>query len=231
MLELANKQVLVVGLGGRGRAACRLLQARGAHVVGVDGADTVRLRENTAPLRVEGVEVRLGTSVIPERPFDLAVMTPAVPPSSPLFKEVVARKLPMIGELELGYRLAKCLTLAVTGTNGKATAAELIERVLRADHRRTLAAGHRARPVCGVVDETRDLDFLLLQIKAQQLELMEFLRPAVAVLLNADSDHLDRYASVDEYLRTLGKIFVNQQPFDWAIIQHEALARLQALRG
>jgi len=230
MLELENKQVLVVGLGGRGRAACRLLRGQGAHVVGVDGADTVRLRENTAPLRVEGIEVKLGASKVPEREYDYAVISPAVPPSSPLFQDVVARGIPMIGELELGYRLSKCLTLAVTGTNGKATATELIERVLRADHRRTLAAGHRARPVCGVVNETRELDFLLLQVKAQQLEQTEFLRPAVAVLLNAEADHLDRYASADDYLRTLGKIFVNQQPFDWAVIQHEALARLQALK-
>ena len=229
MLELANKQVLVVGLGGRGRAACRLLRSLGAHVLGVDGADTVRLRENTAPLRVEGVEIRLGATSIPERAFDYAVISPAVSPASPLFKGVRALGLPLIGELELGFRLAKCLTLAVTGTNGKATCTELIERLLTADHRRTLAAGHRARPVCGVVTETRELDYLLLQVKAQQLEQTEFFRPAVAVLLNVDVDHLDRYADADDYLRTLGKVFANQQPFDWAIVQFEALQRLQAL--
>lgn len=230
MLELADKKVLVVGLGGRGRAACGLLRQQGAHVTGVDGADTPSLRANTAPLKADGVNVRLGAKEMPSLPFDLAIISPAVPPASALYADVLGRGIPMLGELELGFRLAKCLTLAITGTNGKSTTAELVERILTTGHRRTSTAGHRARPVCSVIGQTAELDHLILQVKAQQLEHVEFFRPAVAVLLNLATDHLDRYASADDYVRTMARVFANQQAFDWAVVQSEALKRMQALK-
>src|SRR5439155_17961734 len=61
------------------------------------------------------------------------------------------------------------------------------------------------------------------------LELTEFFRPAVAVLMNLAPDHLDRYANADDYVRATARLFRNQQTFDWAIVQSEALARLQEL--
>jgi len=229
-MELANKKVLVVGLGGRGRAACALLRRQGARVVGIDGNDTPSLRANTAPLKADGIEVRLGVTAVPSRDFDLAVMIPAVPPQSELYRDVLARGIPMIGEMELGFRLASCLSLAITGTNGKGTTAGLVDRILTMAHRRTITAGHRARPVCSVVDQTKELDHLILQVKVQQLELVEYFRPAVAVLLNLTSDHLDRYTDADEHVRTLARVFMNQQAFDWAIVQSEACERLKALK-
>jgi UDP-N-acetylmuramoylalanine--D-glutamate ligase len=229
-MELANKKVLVVGLGGRGRAACTLLRQQGAHVVGLDGNDTAPLRANTAPLKADGIEVRLGVKTVPSREFDLAIVIPAVPPQSELFADVIKRGIPMIGEMELGFRLASCLSLAITGTNGKSTTAGLVEAILAAGHRRTLTAGHRARPICAIVDRTKELDHLILQVKVQQLERVEFFRPAVAVLLNLATDHLDRYASADEHVRTLARVFMNQQAFDWAIVQSEAHERLKSLK-
>jgi len=229
MADFSNKKVLVVGLGGRGRAACGLLRRCGAFVVGVDHADSAALQANTAPLKAVGVDVRLAVASVPPLSFDLAVISPEVPPESPLYRDVLARGLPVMGELELGSEMAHCLSLVITGTNGKGTVAELVERFLRADGRRALTAGHRARPVCSIAEQTTELDFLILQVKAQQLELSKSLRPSVAVLMNASSDHLDRYASADDYVRTYAAVFRNQQPFDWAVIQSEALERLRAL--
>jgi len=229
MTELTKKKVLVVGLGGRGRAACGLLRRNGAFVVGVDNADSEALRKNTAPLKADGIDIRLGVTSVPPLPFDLVIVSPGVPPESALYRDIVAHGIPMMGELELGFELAQCLAVAITGTNGKGTVAEMVERFLRADSRRALTAGHRARPVCSIVEQTKDLDFLILQVKAQQLEQTKSICPSVAVLMNVSADHLDRYASGDEYVRTYAAVFQNQQPFDWAIVQSEALERLRVL--
>ena len=78
MFELANKEILVIGLGGRGRAACELLQRSGAHVVGVDTGDTPDLRHSADHLRPLGIEVELGVSSPPKRNFSLAVLSPAI---------------------------------------------------------------------------------------------------------------------------------------------------------
>jgi len=146
-----------------------------------------------------------------------------------LVQSVIRSHLPIISELELGYQQASCLTLGIAGTNGKGTTAELVERVLLSNNRKAVVSGHRARPVCSVVEQTKDLDFLILQVNSFQLERTEFFRPAVAVLLNLSPDHLDRYSSADDYIRANSRLFLNQQSFDWAIIQSAALARLRQL--
>ena len=229
MFELNNKEVLVIGLGGRGRAACELLRRSGAKVVGVDCADNEDLRDSAKKLRPMGIEVELGVSQPPKGNFSLAVLSPAVPSSTKLVQSVVTSNVPMISELELGYQQSRCLSIAISGTNGKGTTAELVERLLLNGHRKTVLSGHRARPVCSVVEQTKDLDFLILQVNAFQLEKTEYFRPAVAVLTNLAPDHLDRFANLDDYARATARVFKNQQAFDWAIIQSEALKRLQAL--
>src|SRR5258707_563376 len=229
MLNVTNKDVLVIGLGGRGRAACALLQRQGARVMAVDNNDTADLRVGADQLRPLGVEVALGISELPKRDFTLAVLSPAVPSNTLLVQALARTNIPLIGELELGFQQSRCLTIAIAGTNGKGTTAELVERVLAQNHRKTVLSGHRARPVCSVIDQTRDLDFLVLQVNSFQLEMTEFFRPAVAVLMNLAPDHLDRYATAADYVRASARVFCNQQAFDWAIIQSEALARLRAL--
>jgi len=229
MLDLQNKDVLVIGLGGRGRAACKLLRQYGARVMAVDSANDAQLRADAESLRPLGIEVSLGATSVPQRPFNLAVLSPAVPKSMDLVQAVMNGKVPLIGELELGYQQSRCLSIAISGTNGKGTTAEIIERLLTNNHRRTVLSGHRARPVCSVVDETKDLDFLILQVNSFQLETTQFFRPAVAVLTNLAPDHLDRYANSDEYVRATARLFDNQQSFDWAVVQSEALTRLQSL--
>jgi UDP-N-acetylmuramoylalanine--D-glutamate ligase len=229
MYELANKQVLVIGLGARGRAACELLRSNGANVLAVDEADTAELQAEAARLRPSGIEVELGARELPDRQFSMAVVSPAVPASAAMVTELKRRQVPIIGEFELGYQQSHCLNIAIAGTNGKATTGELIERVLDHNHRKSALCGHGARPLCSVAAQAKDLDFLILQANSFQLEMTRFFRPAVAVLLNLAPDHLDRYASAADYAKAVARLFQNQQPFDWAVIQSEALAQLRSL--
>ena len=227
--DLENRPVLVVGLGARGRAACDLLHGSGARVMAVDMSDTAELRQEAERLGPLGVEVALGVTRAPERNFALAVVSPAVPEDAPLLRELRERQVPVISEVELGFQQSQCLNIAIAGTNGKATTAGLIERVLTRNHRHVAVCGHGARPVCAVAPHSKDLDFLILNVNSFQLETTEYFRPSVAVLLNLAPDHLDRYASREDYARANGRLFRNQQAFDWAIVQSEALAELKAL--
>ena len=229
MPSLENKKVLVLGLGASGRAAAELLCRRGAKVVVVDGAESDRLREEAKALQALGAEVRLGVTLPLEEKFDLAVVSPGVPWENPVLKGVVERRIPLIGEFELGAQHSLCLNIAITGTNGKTTTTELIERLLTHNGIKTVAAGNIGLPLCSVADQTRELDFLTLEASSFQLETTQFFRPAIALLLNITPDHLDRYASMAAYIKAKARLFLNQQAFDWAIIQSEALAQLRSL--
>jgi UDP-N-acetylmuramoylalanine--D-glutamate ligase len=228
MNELNGKRVLVIGLGASGQSASRLLLKHGAKVVAVDSAEAEALRRQANQLVALGAEVRLGVRALTNENYDLAVISPGVPPTSPLVKEAVQRGVPLIGELELGYRQSLCLNIAITGTNGKTTTTELVERVLKHCQRRTIAAGNIGLPLCDVVEQARDLDFLTLEVSSFQLETTQFFRPAVAVLLNITPDHLDRYPRMHDYVEAKARLFANQQAFDWAICQSEALALMRS---
>src|SRR2546426_424041 len=229
MRSMESKRVMVIGLGISGSAAAALLRKRGARVTGADSADNTALRQEAARLRAEGTEVLLGATHAPEGEFDLVVTSPGVPPTNLILSEMIGRGVPVIGELELGYRYSLCLNIAITGTNGKTTSTELVERLLKQTQTKTLAAGNIGLPVCSVVDQTADLDFLTLEVSSFQLETIQFFRPVIAVMLNLTPDHFDRYANMEEYIRAKARIFMNQQAFDWAIIQSEALAKMRAL--
>jgi UDP-N-acetylmuramoylalanine--D-glutamate ligase len=229
MFRLQDKDALVIGLGLSGAAASRLLVARGARVTAMDNSDTPELRREAEELRDLGVRVELDLRLAPAGQFDFAVVSPGVALDSPLVKELRAREIPVIGELELGWQQAVCLNVSVTGTNGKTTTTELVAHLLTQCHKRTLAVGNIGRPLCSVADETKQLDYLTLEVSSFQLETIRFFRPAVAVLLNLTPDHLDRHHTMADYARAKARLFENQQPFDWAIVQTEALAMLRTL--
>src|SRR5947207_10428733 len=142
MVPLQNKTVLVVGLGASGVAATALLCRRGARVIAVDSAETESLRRTAQEMRGPMVEVHLGASVPPAADIDLVVVSPGVPWSSPLVKAMMARRIPVIGELELGYQHSLCLNISISGTNGKTTTTELVERMLTRHRLKTIAAGN-----------------------------------------------------------------------------------------
>jgi UDP-N-acetylmuramoylalanine--D-glutamate ligase len=252
MPELNHKSVAVLGLGQRGQAACRLLLQAGARVVALDTADTPALRAAAAELTGLGVRVELGCSGapvcnrpgamsppsrlqtgaplgVPADPFDLAVLSPGVSPASALAQEFRQRGVPLMGELELGCQRARCLTLALAGTNGKATTARMIAAMLARENRHAVICGHQGHPICAALAESNELDYLVLIASAFQLETTTLFRPSVAVVTNLAPDCLDRYASFEAYCRAVARVFANQQPFDWAIVQAEALATLSQL--
>jgi UDP-N-acetylmuramoylalanine--D-glutamate ligase len=230
MVSLDNKKVLVLGLGLSGVAASQLLRSKGADVLALDTAENPDLRQDAELLRKQGITVQLGAKSAPEGAFDLAVVSPGVPPGNAIFTALRKRNVPVIGEFELGYQHSLCLNVSITGTNGKTTTTELVERLLRQNHLKTVAAGNIGTPVCQIVEQTRELDFLTLEVSSFQLETIEYFRPAIAVLTNITPDHLDRYTGMADYARAKARIFQNQQAFDWAIVQSEALAYLRSLK-
>jgi UDP-N-acetylmuramoylalanine--D-glutamate ligase len=229
MSQWKLRRVLVLGLGASGMAAAELLLRAGSRVIVADRANNPGLETQAQVLRGRGAEVILGGAQAPEGAFDLCVVSPGVPCAGPWVTALRQRGVPIIGELELGYQFSLCPNIAVTGTNGKTTTTELIARILLHTNRKTVAAGNIGLPLCQVAEKTKELDILTLETSSFQLETIQFFRPTVAVLLNITPDHLDRYANMVEYTRAKGRVFMNQQSFDWAILQKEALLQLQAV--
>ena len=60
-------------------------------------------------------------------------------------------------------------------------------------------------------------DWVVAEVSSFQLETIRSFRPRVAVLLNIEPDHLDRYPSMDEYAEAKYRIVANQTFDDWFV--------------
>ncbi len=221
-MDVNGKQVVVLGLGISGMEAAKLLQDHGARVTVRDNAagDTTVNRRAEA-LRQRGVGVELGAAIAATDCFDFCVLSPGINPNAPLVQRLRQAGLPMFGELEVAYRFCKCPIVAITGTNGKTTTTELVDAVLAAGGRRTKASGNIGTAFSAAVRDSANLDVMVLEVSSFQLEHIVEFRPRVSVHLNLTPDHLDRYASMEEYEAAKWQIFRNQTPDDYRDRQHE----------
>lgn len=227
MDEFKNRKVVVIGLDASGRAACELLLSAGASVFALAVAAGRASQKETVPPELRRIEL-VPENKIPED-VQYAVHSCLVGRQHPAIQRLSSRGVPVLSDLELSARNLFCLSVAITGTNGKTTTAELVAALLEGAQRKTIRAGASGAPVCSIGEASRSLDFATLDLNAFQVESIEHFRPSVAVITNLKGDYLDRYASTAEYVRAIGRIFKNQQVFDWAIVQTEALAHLRSL--
>jgi UDP-N-acetylmuramoylalanine--D-glutamate ligase len=233
LLEVNDKRVVVVGLGTSGVAACRLLHARGARVVGTDAKKPEAVSADVRALEGLGIPLVLGGHADARMSeADLVVVSPGVP----VFPELAAaekRGVRIWGEVELAVQaLAKpAPVVAVGGTNGKSTTTTLIGELLsRAGKMRTFVGGNLGEPLAAHADEP--FDAVVLEVSSFQMERVESFRPKVSVLLNISPDHLDRYPSEAAYADAKGNAFVRQTSDDVAVVPvNDDVCLRQAKRG
>jgi UDP-N-acetylmuramoylalanine--D-glutamate ligase len=131
-------------------------------------------------------------------------------PDHPLFVTARERGLDVVAEPELAWRLRPADAapwLGVTGTNGKTTTVGLLEAVLRAGGRRTVAAGNVGLPLVTAVRTVPGYDVLAVELSSQQLAWSPSLRFAAGALLNIAEDHLDWHDTMSAYVDAKRRIW------------------------
>ncbi len=144
---------------------------------------------------------------------DLVVVSPGISPDAPVLRALEGRGVRWISEPELAIRFFDGPLIAITGTNGKTTTTVLIAHLLEAAGRRVALGGNvgggMAPPACELALADTRPDFYVLELSSFQLAGIELLRPNIGVVTNLSPDHLDRYASVDEYYADKARLFDN----------------------
>jgi UDP-N-acetylmuramoylalanine--D-glutamate ligase len=220
-VDYQNKKIAVLGAGESGEAAAILLAEEGAAVTLLDSADEKKLRPRIDRFEQLGLAISVLAGAEAERAeghFDRAVVSPGISPATPLVQGFIRRRIDMIGELELAYELCKCPVVAITGTNGKTTTTQLIERMFNGSGVRTLACGNISPAFAAVVRKSSDLDVMTVEVSSFQLEQIRTFRPHIAVWLNFSANHLDRHPTMEDYLAAKLRIFENQTAEDFAVV-------------
>ncbi len=215
----SGKNSVVLGLGHSGEAAAILLAEEGARVTVCESADTPAIRERIPALEALGIRVICGPAAEsdPAR-YDVCVLSPGIDPAVPLVRNVVAKNIPVIGELELAFEECLCPVMAITGTNGKTTTTELTTTLLDRCGIRAMSSGNIGVPFSSAARRSGALDVMVLEVSSFQLEAIRAFRPQVSAWLNLSPNHLDRYPGVNEYRTAKLRIFENQTPDDFAVV-------------
>jgi UDP-N-acetylmuramoylalanine--D-glutamate ligase len=217
--SLAGKTVSVVGLAKSGVAAARLLRRLGGRVLASDASPRETLSSEARALEREGCA--LWTGGHPEAAFvgaDLVVVSPGVPLELPPLAAARARGVPVIGELELAWRVMEADVIAITGTNGKTTTTALTGELLRTQVRPVLVGGNIGTPLAEHALDFPGDGLVVAETSSFQLDTTDRFRPRVGAILNITPDHLDRHGTFERYVDAKARMFANQTATDCAVL-------------
>jgi UDP-N-acetylmuramoylalanine--D-glutamate ligase len=207
-------EIAVIGLARSGRAAAMLLRKHGYNVYASDvvsSPDTGRCAED---LRAHGIAVEVGRHDLErlER-ASLVVTSPGVPPSARPIAFAREKGVRIASEVEVALHfLGESRIIAITGTNGKTTTTALIAHLLRGLDLEAVEAGNIGTPLSEIASRDQQPKWISLEMSSFQLHDTPSLKPDVGVLTNLSPDHLDRYATIEEYYSDKARLFANANP-------------------
>lgn len=222
-MDLKGKKVTVVGLGNSGSNAAILLNDIGADVWATDSSNTPSTMAWSKLLSAKGIKVETGAHTQDfVKGSALVVVSPGVEDRSAPVKWAVRAGIPVIAEMELGYRFCKGKIIAITGTNGKSTVTTLIGELLKGGLKDTIVCGNIGNSLCGEINRITEDTWVVLEVSSFQLEKIEYFKPHIALILNIRDDHMDRYTKFSDYFNAKLKVFANQDKNDALILNFDA---------
>ena len=202
-MALAGRRVLVLGLGDTGLSVARYAERRGAKVRVADTrAAPPRLAQFAGDVCLGRFDATLLDAV------DLVCISPGLALSEALVSEALARRIPVLGDVELFAWENRAPVLAVTGTNGKSTVTALTGHLLKSAGVDCEVAGNISPPVlAAAMRRSRPPAAWVLELSSYQLETTWSLGARAATVLNVTEDHLDRYPRLGDYAAAKARIF------------------------
>ncbi|MFK7865176.1 MAG: UDP-N-acetylmuramoyl-L-alanine--D-glutamate ligase [Pseudohongiellaceae bacterium] len=209
-----EKPTVIVGLGSTGISCVKYFANLGCKLKVVDTREAPPAL-NELKASFPNVEFELG-------PFNEAtfvsasclVVSPGVSLATPEIEEARKKGVPITGDIDIFAQSVSAPIVAVTGSNGKSTVVAILANILRSAGIDFGLGGNldgeNFRPALDLLHEP-ERELYVLELSSFQLETTRNLNAAVAVVLNISEDHMDRYASLEEYYQAKANIFVGCQ--------------------
>lgn len=145
---------------------------------------------------------------------DEVVKSPGIPPTAPVVREIRAKGIPVISEIEFAGRYTDARMVCITGSNGKTTTTLLTYHILKDAGLNVGLAGNVGKSLAlQVARENHDV--YVIELSSFQLENMYDFHANIAVILNITPDHLDRYDyEMQNYVNAKFRILNNLTPRD-----------------
>ena len=210
-------KAVVYGLGVSGFSVADTLNELGAQVLVI--ADKAEA-EVVDILDVLGVEHLIGRDAVNvQERFaaftpDVLITSPGIRPDNSLIVQARAAGIQVWTDIDLAWRVRDKAGVAsqwicITGTNGKTTVTQLVEKMLVTAGIKAAACGNIGIPILDVVRDPAGFEVLVVELSSFQLEYINSIEPMASVVLNLAEDHLDWHGSMNQYGLAKGKIYNN----------------------
>ena len=210
---LANPggEMAVIGLGKSGSTVSALLSRAGHRIYASDSGSADPVLKSAMALRAQGAMVDVGGHDLARiARAAMVIASPGVPPDAPPIAAAMSAGVPVVGEIEVALHFLPALRyVAITGTNGKTTTTALVGHLLRALGHDAVDAGNIGAPLADFAMREPPPTWAALELSSFQLHDTPSVHPTVGVVTNLSPDHLDRYASVDDYYADKARLFRN----------------------
>jgi len=197
-VNLANKNIVVVGMGLTGLSCVQFLLAQGANVTAMDSRPELSLSIDI-PLYLGEFDVSKLCHA------DLIIVSPGVTLQTPALQHAIATGVSVIGDIELFAQFNTLPIVAITGSNGKSTVTQLVVEMCKAGGMRVLMGGNIGVPALDLLNIPADI--VVLELSSFQLETTQSLQALAATVLNICDDHLDRHGSLENYQNIKHRIY------------------------
>ncbi|TXH23436.1 MAG: UDP-N-acetylmuramoyl-L-alanine--D-glutamate ligase [Chitinophagaceae bacterium] len=212
-----KKKIVILGGGESGVGAALLALQHGYDVFLSDAGtikDIYKAELNNAKIDYEHEghdEERILAS-------DEIIKSPGIPEKNDLIKKIRKKGIPIISEIEFGYRYkGDSKIIAITGSNGKTTTTSLIYHICKTAGLDASLVGNVGYSFAKQIAEN-PTEYYVLEISSFQLDDIKEFRPDVAIITNITEDHLDRYEyKVENCIKSKFRIIENQKKNDYFI--------------
>lgn len=195
----------VVGLGVSGVSTANFLAKQGLDFFVVDSRENPPGLEQVKTICPEDRIYTGSLDALKELGVTELFVSPGIALSTPILKELAAQGVQMRGDIDLFRDYVKAPFVAITGSNAKSTVTTLLNELLLALGKKSVAGGNLGRPALDLLDDQADI--YVLELSSFQLETTHHLQADVACLLNVSEDHMDRYDDLYSYQRAKQRIY------------------------
>jgi UDP-N-acetylmuramoylalanine--D-glutamate ligase len=209
-----STKIVILGAGESGVGAALLAKQKGYNVFVSDASAIKPIYQSE--LEANHIPFESGTHDV-ERILaaDEVMKSPGIPEKNELVKQIRAKGIPVISEIEFGFRYkGDSKIVAITGSNGKTTTTSLLYHICKVAEEDVAIVGNIgfsfARQIA--VDPKK---LYVIEVSSFQLDDIKTFRPDIAILLNITEDHLDRYNyQFEYYIKSKFRIIENQTEKD-----------------
>lgn len=219
-----SRRIAVLGAGRSGLAIARAGREVGDLVTVFDQKPMADLAAQADQLEAIGAHLTVGfPSGWSTADWDEVITSPGIRRDHPVLQSALSVGLPVLGEIDFAARVSKAPIIGITGTNGKSTTTVMTVLALKAVGidavlcGNIFGSGYEEMPLTEAAANSTASQILVAEISSFQLEWTSHFRPVSATITSLSDDHLDRYASFQDYMATKHRIFANMEADSTAI--------------